>query len=81
MQDVFKTTCFVKDENTLCYFQGDMPDDHGWYFAGVLAGSVLRGGHDPKNGSCVWSRSVDTIRIATKEDFDFFRVCSKGYID
>lgn len=40
----------------------------------VVAGSVLRGGYDWKNGPVhVLDRS--RLRPATKEDFDFFRVC------
>lgn len=72
----------VFEEHTLGYFQTDtMPTEYG--YMGVLAGSVVRGGRDWKNGPVVVYMPLDKdkIRLATKEDFDFFRVCSKGHID
>lgn len=63
----------VKNENTLCYRQ------EGTQFVGVLAGSVIRGGHNPLNGSIIIAPS-DALRPATLEDFEFFRVCPKGHI-
>jgi|GEM_PF-2145799 len=56
----------VKNENTLGYLQEGSP------FMGVLASSVLRGGHDPKNGPISFSEGE--IRPATKDDFKEFRV-------
>lgn len=64
---------FVLNENTLCY------RIDGSFMVGVLAGSVLRGGHDPKNG-CTVVGELDTIRPATVADFDFFRVSSAGHL-
>lgn len=63
----------VKNENTLCYRQ------EGSSLLGVLAGSVLRGGHDWKNGP-VAVLPTDTLRDATLKDFEFYRVCPKGHI-
>lgn len=63
----------VKNENTLCYRQ------EGSSLLGVLAGSVLRGGHDWKNGA-VAVLPTDTLRDATLEDFEFYRVCPRGHI-
>lgn len=63
----------VKNENTLCYRQ------EGSELLGVLAGSVIRGGHDWKNGAVSVGPS-DTLRPATLEDFDAYRVCPKGHI-
>ncbi len=57
----------VVNENTLCYRV------EGSKFPGVLAGSVVRGGHDPKNGAIILSPS-DVIRDATLEDFKEYRV-------
>lgn len=68
----------VLDEHTLCYrIDGQTP---GWKnFVGVLQGSVLRGGHDWRNGSvCISPRS--NVREATQADFDFFRVSSTGHL-
>ncbi len=58
----------VKNENTLGYiFRGRE------HTMGVLAGSVIRGGHDPFNGSVAVTPS-DKVRTATREDFDSYRV-------
>ncbi|QYY27501.1 hypothetical protein [Diaphorobacter sp. MNS-0] len=56
----------VKDEHTLGYLQEGSP------YMGVLQGSVLKGGHDWKNGPV--STFGATIRPATKEDFEAYRV-------
>lgn len=63
----------VKNESTLCYRQ------EGSHFVGVLAGSVLRGGHNPLYGPVCISPN-DTVRPATLADFEFFRVSPKGHI-
>lgn len=63
----------VKNENTLCYRQD------GSHFVGVLAGSVLRGGHNPLYGP-VCIAPTDTVRPATLADFEFFNVCPIGHI-
>lgn len=56
----------VKDENTLGYLQAGSPS------MGVLRGSVLKGGHDWMNGPL--SIEGASIRPATKEDFEAYRV-------
>lgn len=68
------TKYVVLNENTLCY-RIDGQD----YHLGVLAGSVIRGGHDWKNGP-VAVGPLDTLRPATAEDFEFFRVDPKGHL-
>ena len=60
------TRYVVKDENTLGYIF-----DHQLGIMGVLASKI--DGHDPKNGSIPVSEAE--IRIATKKDFETFRVC------
>lgn len=45
-----------------------------------LAGSVLRGGHDPKNGPVAIMAGVDTIRPATLADFKAYRVSPVGHL-
>lgn len=62
----------VMDENTLCYEQD------GTSCLGCLAGSVIRGGRNPLNGSFHPSINFNS-RKATLADFDFFRICSEGY--
>lgn len=64
----------VLNEHTLCYRIEGQP-----YHLGVLAGSVLRGGHDWKNGPVAFGPS-DTLRPATREDFETYRVCPKGHL-
>lgn len=56
----------VKDEHTLGYLQENSA------LMGVLHGSVLKGGHDWRNGAV--STFGSKIRPATKEDFEAFRV-------
>ncbi|OSO51462.1 hypothetical protein BV363_03017 [Pseudomonas syringae pv. actinidiae] len=67
------TSYHVLNENTLCYLQ----DGAGLY--GVLAGKPQHGGHDWINGPVVVS-SLDKLRPATLEDFNFYRVCPAGHI-
>jgi hypothetical protein len=64
---------YVLNEHTLCYSQV------GTSFYGVLAGKPQLGGHDWKNGP-ISVVSTDTLRPATLEDFEFYRVCPKGHI-
>ena len=67
MQDDDTTVRYVvKDEHTLGYIRGNSQ------FMEVLAGSVIRGGHDPKNGSVCYRQS--SVRPATQGDFDIYRV-------
>jgi hypothetical protein len=64
----------VLDENTLCYRIPGMST-----MLGVLAGSVIRGGHNPINGPVSILPGAN-MREATLKDFDFFRVCPIGHI-
>lgn len=57
---------YVLNENTLCYQQ------EGSRLLGVLHGSVLKGGHDWRNGPVIPCRS-DNIRTATLADFAEYR--------
>lgn len=60
----------VMDEKTLCY-RLDPPQ---LFFVGVLAGSVLRGGCGPLDGTAAIVPNVTRLRAATEIDFEFFRV-------
>jgi hypothetical protein len=71
-----RTKLVVADEHTLGYI---MPNSN---VVGVLQASVLRGA----TSSCPLSSlnpmltyMFKTIRLATKKDFDDFRVCFNGY--
>ncbi len=64
-----KTEYFVINENTLGFKIGRMFQ--------VLAGSVIRGGHNPINGAIILD-PTDKIRPATKQDFADYRLDSKG---
>lgn len=66
MTTAAKIKYVVKDEHTLGYME------EGSESMGVLHGSVLKGGHDWKNGSV--STFGSKIRPATKEDFKEYRV-------
>lgn len=61
-------TYVVKDEHTLGYIYEDYPQ-----WMGVLHGSVLKGGHDWRNGN-VFITDTCTIRPATPADFNEYRV-------
>lgn len=63
------TRYVVMDEHTLGYLIPQTPD-----CIGVLAGSVLRGGHDPMQGTAPIATGRTVLRQATRADFDFFRV-------
>lgn len=65
---------FVKDGHTLGYTLDAQP---GWFH--VLHGSVLRGGHDWKDGPVVLSPG-DRLVAATLADFEAYRVCPKGHL-
>lgn len=71
---VDKAKYVVLDEHTLCYRL-----DSGPKTLGVLHGSVLRGGHDWKNGPVTFVHESQ-LRPATLEDFDFYRVSPTGHI-
>jgi hypothetical protein len=59
----------VMDEHTLGYLVDKTPT-----LMGVLAGSVLKGGHDWKNGAVSIVPGHTKLRMATEADFEFFRV-------
>ena len=64
---------FVKDGHTLGYVYKAAPNTFC-----VLAGSVLKGGHDPLCG--ITTTFGAELRPATLEDFETFRVSPKGHI-
>jgi len=65
------TTYHVENGHTLLYRQPGDPNH------GILASKPQLGGRDPMDGVCVPDPA--TLRPATAKDFEFFRVCSKGY--
>ena len=68
---------YVFREKTLVYQQDHWP----WRsFYGVLAGKLVDGGHDPKNGVvCINDQDLKDLRLAMPDDFHDFRVSPKGY--
>ncbi|WP_018234321.1 hypothetical protein [Thioalkalivibrio thiocyanodenitrificans] len=66
----------VMNENTLGIIRESSPQA-----LEVLAGSVLKGGHDPKNGMVAVSMRPGALRPATKADFEAFRVSAKGHLE
>jgi len=67
----------VLNENTLGY----LFEYKTLLMLGVLAGSVLKGGFDWKNGPIIIGElDKKNLRSATQKDFNFFRVSSKGHI-
>jgi hypothetical protein len=75
------TRYVVVDEHTLGYIQ------EGQTNIGILAASILRGAsHTWKDGplpmpiEAELAAGLVTIRPATLEDFNAFRVCPKGHI-
>jgi hypothetical protein len=68
-------TYVVLNENTLGVIHKEQPN-----VLDVLAGSVLKGGHDPKNGIVYFSYGIDDVRLATIEDFDEYRVSYVGHL-
>lgn len=71
--------CYVANENTLCYRGNNWPESYLMY--GVLAGSVLRGGKNPLDGGFPFNPAWDKMRLATKADFEFFRVHPAGFFE
>lgn len=63
------TSYVVKDGHTLGYLIDGHPT-----LMGVLAGSVLKGGHDPKNGVVSIVPGHTKVRSAIEADFYTFRV-------
>ncbi len=74
LRNVFNTIYVVKDEHTLGYFQNTDTIPTKIAFMGVLHGSVLKGGHDWKNGPVAFQPGYNKIRLATAADFDEYRV-------
>jgi len=73
---VTNTRYFVLNEHTLGYTIDEMPG-----YLGILHTSVLKGStFDRLSGPVVISPS-DTLRPATKADFDEYRVSWKGHLD
>ena len=68
------TSYYVLNGHTLGYIQADHPT-----LFGVLAGSVVRGGHDWNNGPTIVSPS-DVLVQATHADFEAYRVCYCGHL-
>lgn len=68
------TQYVVLNEHTLGYLQWDA------HSLDVLAGKVLKGGHDPKNGPCAVLEGFDKLRPATHADFADYRVSAKGHL-
>lgn len=68
------TKYFVCNENTLCYqMEGDT-------ILGVLGGKPQLGGRSNSPlEEPFHAGPLDKLRPATKADFDYFRVSSKGY--
>lgn len=68
---------YVYRDHSLLYQQSHWP----WRsFYGVLAGKVLRGGYNPKNGVvCINDQDLKDLRTATPADFDDFGICSAGF--
>lgn len=64
----------VVNENTLAY-----ADDSNSSLVGVLAGSVAKGGYNPKDGPISISR-LDHVRLASVGDFNSYRVDARGHL-
>jgi len=67
-----KTTYHVESGHSLLYHQEGDP------FYGILAGKPQLGGRDPMDGIC--SPDTNNLRLATIEDFAFFRVRHEGHL-
>jgi hypothetical protein len=63
------TKYVVLNENTLGYINAECPNTMG-----VLAGSVIRGGHNPLNGPVTIVPTIDEVRPAEIGDFATYRV-------
>lgn len=72
--DLTKPTYHVLNGHTLGYIYAQQPESFN-----VLHGSVVRGGHDWRNGPVAISQ-LDTLRPATLADFEDYRVCPKGHL-
>jgi hypothetical protein len=70
-----RVSYLVINENTLGYVTASYPSVFG-----VLAGSVLRGGHNPFNGP-VYISPWDHVRPADIGDFESYRVDARGHLD
>jgi len=70
-----KPSYFVMNENTLGYIFEEQPQNFN-----ILSSKPQKGGHDPMNGY-VAIGSTDKLRTATAEDFEYYRVSTKGHLD
>lgn len=68
----------VVNENTLCYDHGRTLA--GYPYVGVLAGSIIKGGHHWADGP-IMIMPTDKVRPATLEDFEMFKVSPKGHLE
>jgi hypothetical protein len=65
------TRYYVEDEHSLLYRQPGMS------LYGILTGKLLRGGRNWRDGLCAPDEAK--LRPATRDDFEAFCVCHKGY--
>jgi len=68
-----KTKLVVVNENTLGYILPELPN-----YISILHTSILRGSSISGRDS-IFINSGDRVRLATKEDFDLYRVDFTGY--
>jgi len=73
MSDKYGTLYYVANENTLCYRQSHWTG-LGYVMYGVLAGLLLRGGHNHLDGPFPFNPAWDKLRPATLADFEIYRV-------
>ncbi|WP_099863865.1 hypothetical protein [Pararhizobium haloflavum] len=67
---------FVLGEHTLGYIDARQPHVFCILHASILRGSTF----DRLAGITFLHPEIDTIRPATPEDFESYRVCSKGHL-
>jgi ribose 5-phosphate isomerase RpiB len=67
-------TIVVANENTLGYI---FPEQKSTIH--VLHASILKGAHGWGNGSSISANQCKSIRVATENDFNDYRVSSEGY--
>ncbi|GBO89125.1 hypothetical protein [Marinobacter salsuginis] len=73
--DVIPDTYIVMNENALGIVHGGAIREMD-----VLAGLVLKGGPNWKNGPVAFNPRIDRFRQATLADFETFRVSPKGHL-
>lgn len=69
-----KAAYFVKGGHTLGFIYPAQPQ-----LFNILAGKPQLGGHDWKDGFVAYDPA--DLKPATRADFEYFRVCSKGHLD